>query len=117
MSSVFSDWSDSNDVKNITLEDGRLDLQKIAGWTLPPLNTSKLLRLSKRASKESKEKLRTLLKSQNELGGCYDLSTSTPRDDRIMKVRNKRSSSRPKQGQIGGEKFVMTKLLIDMNLI
>lgn len=117
VSSVFSELSDFNDVKNLTHEDGSLNLQKIAGWTLPSLNTSKLLSLSKKGSKESKDRLRSVLKSQNELTGNFDLSTSTPRCDPISKVQNRRRSSRVMQGHVGGEKSEMTNLLRDMNLI
>lgn len=117
VSSVFSELSDINDVKNLTLEDGSLNLQKIASWTLPSLNTSKLLSLSRKGSKESKDRLRSILKSQNELSGNYDLSTSTPRGDLISKVQKKRRSNRVKQGHLGGEKTDMTNLLSEMNLI
>lgn len=119
VSSVFSELSETNinDVKDLTNEDGSLNLQKIAGWTLPPLNTSKLLGLSRRGDKEAKERLRSQLKSQNELSGDYNISTSTPKEDPIKKVRNKRKSSRVKQGHVGGVKTAMTNLLSEMNLI
>lgn len=121
LSSVFSETSgiEPNDVKNLTLEDGRLDLQKISNWSLPPLNTSRLLGLTGRGSKESRDKLRRILKSQNEMGGNFDLSTSTPKTGPISKVESRKKTGRQsqRQGHVGGEKNEMTTLLKEMNLI
>lgn len=117
LSSVFSDSSDHIDKTNITLSDGRLDLNKIDSWKLLSLNTSRLASLSSRGTADSRKKFQQMIKLQNELCG-EDLSTSTLKcgnKKETQKTRKKRRSVQ--QGQVGGEKGEFSDLLKGMNLI
>lgn len=117
LSSVFSDCSDNIDTKNLTLSDGRLDLEKIAGWKLHSLNTSRIASLSSRCNSESRKKYEQLIKTQNELSGI-DLTTSTPKlTGNISTVNNRKKRKSVQQGHTGGEKGDLNNLLKSMNLI
>lgn len=116
LSSVFSDSSDQIDTKNITLSDGRLDINKIASWKLHSLNTSRIASLSSRGTSESRRKYQEVIKSQNELGGD-DPSTSTPKCGDISTVKNRKKRRSVNQGHVGGEKGKLNDLLKEMNLI
>lgn len=115
LSSVFSDSFDPIDTKNITLSDGRLDLNKLTSWKLDSLNTSRIADLSNRRSRQSRRKYKELIQSQNELAGD-DLSTSTSKYGNISTVKS-RKKHRSMQGHTGGEKGELNDLLKDMNLI
>lgn len=116
LSSVFSDSSDPIDTKNITMSDGRLDLNKLASWKLDSLNTSRLVNLSSRGTKHSRRKFKELIQSQNELAG-KDLSTSTPKCGNISTMKGRKNNRSLRQGHVGDEKGELNNLLKEMNLI
>lgn len=116
LSSVFSESSDPIDTNNITLSDGRLDLNKLASWKLDSLNTSQIADLSSRGSRQSRRKYKAVIQSQNELSG-NDLSTSTPKCGNISTIKSRKKPRSVKQGHVDSEKGQLNNLLKDMNLI
>lgn len=56
-SSIFSDGNDSLNARNVTLSSGRLDVDKLMSWSLPPVNLSRVLDRSVGRSPATREKI------------------------------------------------------------
>lgn len=63
-SSIFSDGSDSFDAKNVTLPSGRLDVNKLMSWSLPPVNLSRVMERSTSRSPGTRNKIQRLMDAQ-----------------------------------------------------
>lgn len=74
-SSIFSDGSDSFDAKNVTLPNGRLDIDKLMSWSLPPVNLSRVLERSSCRSPGTRGKIQRLMDAQK---GSKHPDHSTP---------------------------------------
>lgn len=86
-SSIFSDGSDSFDARNVTLPNGRLDVEKLMGWSLPTVNLSRVLERSSRRSPGTREKIMKLIDAQM---NKTNPSTSMPAVGNISTIRPKR---------------------------
>lgn len=121
-SSIFSDGSDSFDARNVMLPNGRLDVEKLMGWSLPTVNLSRVLERSSRRSPETKAKIMRLIDAQ---GSRANPSTSTPAVGCISTIRPKRKKKDAMRTEASGayaayeeavsEKESIKRMLEDMN--
>lgn len=63
-SSIFSDGSDSFDAKNVTLPNGRLNIDKLMSWSLPSVNLSRVMERSACRSPGTRGKIQRLMNAQ-----------------------------------------------------
>lgn len=120
-SSIFSDGNDSFDARNVTLPNGRLNVEKLMGWSLPTVNLSKVLERSACKSPETRGKIMKLIRAQKQKSNP---STSTPAVGNISTIRSTRkngsssSKSTTDSSHLSvsrSEKDSIRKMLTDMN--
>lgn len=63
-SSIFSDGNESFDARNVTLPNGRLNVEKLMGWSLPTVNLSRVLERSVCKSPTTRNRIQKLIDAQ-----------------------------------------------------
>lgn len=117
-SSIFSDGNDSFDVRNVTLPSGRLDIDKLMGWSLPNVNLSRVLERSVGRSPGTRDKIVRLMEAQ---GNRSDPPHSTPAlgNISIIRPRGKKAKSSSKDAPIDtgimSVKESINRMLEEMN--
>lgn len=94
-SSIFSDGNDSFDARNVTLPNGRLNVDKLMGWTLPTVNLSRVLERSACKSPNTRNKILRLMDAQ---GGRSNPQHSTPAVGNISTIRPSRKKKSTSAG-------------------
>lgn len=82
-SSIFSDGNDSFNAKNVTLPNGKLDVDKLMSWSLPVVNLSRVLERSSKRSPGTRNKIARLMEAQK---NKTNPSTSTPAAGNISTI-------------------------------
>lgn len=89
-SSIFSDGSDSFDAKNVTLHNGRLDVNKLMSWSLPPVNLSRVMERSVSRSPGTRNKIQRLMDAQK---GDTRPNHSTPAIISTCRKKNRKANT------------------------
>lgn len=115
-SSIFAEGNDRFDAKNVTLPNGRLNVEKLLSWSLPVVNLSRVLDRSMGRSSGTKDKIVRLMEAQRKTG---QPSHSTPAAGNISMVGPKRKGrskvALDSSGLAMSEKESIFKMLNDMN--
>lgn len=120
-SSIFGDGSDSFDARNVTMPNGRLDVDKLMSWSLPTVNLFKILDRSVCKSPNTKNKIIRLMDAQKNKG---QPPHSTPAVGNISTVRLKSRKTAKAERVLSGmtpvtkmsEKESIKKMLEDMDI-
>lgn len=113
-SSIFSDGN----ARNVTLPSGRLDVDKLMGWSIPSVNLSRVLERSVGKSPSTRHKILRLMDAQ---GSSNNPSHSTPALGNISVIRPRgkkvKSSSKDtlKDSGVMSVKESINRMLEEMN--
>lgn len=116
-SSIFGDGNDSFDARNVTLPNGRLDVDKLMSWSLPTVNLSRILDRSVCKSPNTKNKIVKLMEAQR---GSGQPPHSTPAVGNISMIRTKNKRRKKGGDELNvqktarSEKESIKKMLEDM---